>query len=56
MAFAMVDPPSYLDTLEKWEQHLDEMRSLPDDVSNKQRLIRYAEETIAMKRRDPGRA
>jgi hypothetical protein len=51
MRVAMVDPPSPLDTLEKWEQHLDRMRALPDNTENKQTLVQSAEKYVAMKRR-----
>jgi hypothetical protein len=48
---AMVDPPGPLSTLEKWEQHLDQMRALPDDTANKDALVESAERFVAMKRR-----
>ena len=46
MAFAMIDEPSPLATLEKLEQHLDNVRNLPDDVRNKQVLIKSAEKNL----------
>ena len=52
MAFAMIDSPGPLDTLEKLEQHLDRVRALPDDVRNKQALIELAQKNLAMRRRD----
>ena len=50
MAFAMIDAPSPFATLEKLEQHLDNVRSLPDDVRNKQVLIESAQKLLAIKR------
>jgi hypothetical protein len=51
MAFAMIDEPSPLATLEKLEQHLDGVRKLSDDVRNKRVLIEEAEKNLAMRRR-----
>jgi hypothetical protein len=51
MTLAMIDQPSPLATLAKWEQHLDRVRALPDNATNKPRLLREAEEMVAEKRR-----
>jgi hypothetical protein len=42
--------PNPLTTPEKWEQHLDLLRSLPDDTANKQELIASAEKSLKMSR------
>jgi hypothetical protein len=51
MAFAMIDEPSPLATLEKLERHLDSVRALPNDVRNKQVLIDETQKNLAMRRR-----
>jgi len=45
----MIDPPGPLATLEKWEQYLALVRSLPDNTANKQLLVESAERYVAMK-------
>jgi hypothetical protein len=34
MTLAMIDQPSPLATLAKWEQHLDRVRALPDNATS----------------------
>ena len=48
--FALVQMPNPLATPEKWEQHLDLLRKLPDDTDNKEELIASAEKGLAMSR------
>jgi hypothetical protein len=46
----MVDEPSVLATLPILERHLDRMRKLPDEVSNKRDLVDAAEKTLRYRR------
>jgi hypothetical protein len=47
----MVDGPSPIDTLERWEQHLAKLRQLPSSDIARDREIQHAEQMIEMKRR-----
>jgi hypothetical protein len=48
---ALIDPPSPFATLETWEQHLDELRRMPENTAMRRQLIALAEKEIASKRR-----
>lgn len=52
--YGLIEGPSrYLDTLATWEQHLNYLKSLPDDMINKQELIESAESTIKVLKENP---
>ena len=48
---ALVDQPSPFDTLATWEQHLAELRRMPENFDQRRELILMAEREIARKKR-----
>jgi hypothetical protein len=46
----LIDPPGPFDTLERWELHLQKLRSLPANVKLKPQMIAEARRQIARKK------
>jgi len=48
----MIDEPTPFDSLEIWEDYLATLKSLPDDVLDKEDSIKWAEKKIARIRKE----
>ncbi len=52
----MVDPPGPFDTLARWEQHLGELKKLPENVALRREMLQAAHKVISEKRREERKA
>jgi hypothetical protein len=53
-SYVMMDGPGPFSTLATWEQHLKDVKALPDSALNKRDLIAWAERWIDIKRHEVG--
>jgi hypothetical protein len=51
MMLVLIDPPGPFDTLQTWQRHLRDLRTLPDGTLLRSELIQTAEAHIEAKRR-----